>query len=128
MSKILLIDDSRVMRAVLRGTLIDTGLGEFTFLEAGDGKQAIEILEKESFSFDLIFCDLCMPEMDGLEFLQALVTKQMLDSFPIIMLTADAREPQAREALALGARKVISKPFGVEILSEALEELLHLAP
>ena len=125
MSKILLVDDSRVMRTVLRGTLIETGLGEFTFREAGDGKRAIEILEEESFSFDLIFSDLCMPEMDGLEFLQALVAKQMLDSCPVIMLTADARESKALKALALGARKVISKPFSVEVLSETLQEVLH---
>ncbi len=127
MPKILLVDDSRVMRRMLRSAVLETGLGEFTFIEADDGKQALQALEREAFSVDLVFCDLCMPEMDGLQFLEALGTKERLASCPVIVLTADARESRAQEALARGARRLISKPFTVETLSEALEEVLHPA-
>ena len=125
MLKILLVDDSGVMRRMLRRAVLDTGLGEFTFLEASDGKKALQTLEQENFSVDLVFCDLCMPELDGLEFLESLAAKQKLDSCPVIILTGDARESRAQEALVRGARKLISKPFKAETLSEVLEEVLH---
>ena len=112
---------------MLRSAVLETGLGEFTFIEADDGEKALQALEREAFSVDLIFCDLCMPEMDGLQFLEALRTKERLASCPVIVLTADARESSAQEALARGARRLISKPFTVETLSEALEEVLHPA-
>lgn len=125
MSKILLIDDSRVMRRMLRNAVIASGLDEFTFLEASNGREALEILEEIDFSVDLIFSDLCMPVMGGLEFLEELDAREVLDGCPVIILTGDAREARAQEALKYGARRLISKPFTAETLSEALDEVLH---
>jgi two-component system chemotaxis response regulator CheY len=127
MSKILLVDDSRVMRRMLRTAVVATGSAEFAFLEAANGKEALEVLEEADFSVDLIFCDLCMPEMGGLELLQALAERDVLDACPVIILTGDAREAQAQEALGCGARRLIAKPFTTEALAEALDEVLHPA-
>lgn len=97
---------------------------EVTCLEAANGREALEILEESDYSVDLVLCDLCMPEMNGLEFLQALDARDALDSCPVIILTGDAREARAQEALRCGARRLVAKPFTAEALSEALDEVL----
>ena len=127
MSKILLVDDSTVMRCMLRAAVTATGPDGLTFLEASNGKEALEILEQADFSMDLIFCDLLMPEMGGLEFLQVLVAKEVLDTCPVIILTGDARETRAQEALSCGARRLIAKPFTAEVIADALDQVLHPA-
>ncbi len=55
---------------MLRTALAATESDGFTFLEASNGKEALEVLEQADFSVDLIFCDLLMPELGGLEFIQ----------------------------------------------------------
>ncbi len=125
MSKILLIDDSRVMRRMLRTAMATAESDGLTFLEASNGKEALEVLEQADFLVDLIFCDLCMPEMGGIEFLQALAAKGVLDTCPVIILTGDAREKRAQEALSCGARKLMAKPFTAEALADALDQVLH---
>jgi CheY-like chemotaxis protein len=112
---------------MLRTAVAATGLDEFTFLEAANGKEALALLEEADFAMDLVFCDLCMPEMGGLELLQELAAKDALETCPVIILTGDAREAQAQEALRCGARRLIAKPFTTEALAEAVEDVLHPA-
>ncbi len=112
---------------MLRTAVAATALDEFTFLEAANGKEALAVLEEAGFSIDLVFCDLCMPEMGGLELLQELAARDALERCPVIVLTGDAREARAQEALRRGARRLIAKPFTAEALAEALDEILHPA-
>ena len=111
-----------MLRAAVTATDESNG---FTFLEASNGKEALEVLEQADFSVDLICCDLCMPEMGGIEFLQALAAKEVLDTCPVIILTGDSREKRAQEALSCGARRLMAKPFTAEALADALDQVLH---
>ena len=110
---------------MLRTAMAATESDGLTFLEASNGKEALKVLEQAEFSVDLIFCDLCMPEMGGLEFLQALKAMDVLDTCPVIILTGDAREKRAQEALSCGARKLMAKPFTAEALADVLDQVLH---
>ena len=110
---------------MLRTAMAATESDGLTFLEASNGKEALKVLEQAEFSVDLIFCDLCMPEMGGLEFLQALKAMDVLETCPVIILTGDAREKRAQEALSCGARKLMAKPFTAEALADALDQVLH---
>ena len=110
---------------MLRAAVAAVESGDPTFLEASNGREALELLEQDDYSVDLIFCDLCMPEMGGLEFLRILAEKDRLAACPVIILTGDAREKRAQEALSCGARLLMAKPFTSEALADVLEQVLH---
>lgn len=125
MYKFLLIDDSRVMRRMLQNTLKAIGYESDEFIEAVDGENALEQLQNVNFSVDVIFCDLSMPNLDGIGFLEALSARGLLAKLPVIVLTGDIRESRGREALTRGARKLISKPFTPDVVRGAVAEVLE---
>jgi two-component system nitrogen regulation response regulator NtrX len=104
MSKILIIDDEQAIRKALREIL---EYESFTITEAEDGPTALKILEKENF--DVIFCDIKMPRMDGLEALSKLKEKGI--ETPVIMITGHGNIETAVEALKKGAYDFIQKPL-----------------
>ena len=120
----LLIDDSRVMRRMLQNTLKTVGYENCRFLEAVDGQDALVQLEKEKYEVDLIFCDLCMPNLDGIGFIDTLAGKGLLKQLPIIVLTGDVRDNRCAEVLEKGARKLVSKPFSKENLVTTIDAVL----
>jgi two-component system nitrogen regulation response regulator NtrX len=104
MSKILIIDDEQAIRKALREIL---EYESFTITEAEDGPTALKILEKETF--DVIFCDIKMPRMDGMEALSKLKEKGI--ETPVIMITGHGNVETAVEALKKGAYDFIQKPL-----------------
>ncbi len=104
MSKILIIDDEQAIRKALREIL---EYESFTITEAEDGPTALKILEKETF--DVIFCDIKMPRMDGMEALSKLKEKGV--ETPVIMITGHGNVETAVEALKKGAYDFIQKPL-----------------
>jgi two-component system chemotaxis response regulator CheY len=118
MSKALVVDDSRTIRTIIRRILI--GLG-YEVLEAGDGVQALEVLEPEKDSVKLVLADWNMPEMNGLELLKRLRQDPELASLKVMMVTTETEMSQMASALAAGANEYIMKPFTKDILLEKLE-------
>ncbi len=105
---ILIVDDSFVMRAVLKGIVsADPDLNVQG--EASNGLEALQSIKKESP--DLVLLDIEMPQMDGIECLRRL---RLLSNVPVIIVSsvAQAGSPQALEARKLGAADVIAKPSG----------------
>lgn len=125
---IMIVDDSRVMRRMLQSAITGGGFENCTFVEAADGQQALRSLEERGYDVDAVFCDLCMPNMDGLGLIDALAERQVLGRCPVIVLTGDTREGRGQRALARGARRLIAKPFTNETVADALEEVLALDP
>ena len=78
MYRILLVDDSRVMRRMLRDMLAESGFADCEFVEAVDGQDALEKMTARGNAVDAIFCDLCMPNMDGISFLDAMQSRAEL--------------------------------------------------
>jgi DNA-binding NarL/FixJ family response regulator len=103
MQKILIVDDEKDFRAIVKEILIDE---EFSAAEASNGLNAIEIFKINSF--DAVLLDLRMPGMDGIETLQEL--KKIDPHIPIIILTAFGDIPTAVEAVKQGAYDFITKP------------------
>lgn len=105
--KILVVDDSKLMRemivACLRGV---TGL-EFT--HAASGLEAIERLSLSSF--DLVFLDLNMPDISGFEVVEFVRGQDELKALPIIVVTTRGDEGSKSKALSAGATKFMTKPF-----------------
>ena len=117
MKTILVVDDSRIMRNVIKNTFSALEI-PCQFLEAGNGAKAFELLEANKV--DLIFLDWNMPEMDGMEFLTKARAMPAYENTPIIMVTSEAAKYNAVEALANGATEYIIKPVTEKAFMEKL--------
>lgn len=104
MSKILIVDDEAAIRSALKEVLEYEG---FTISEAPDGETALKMVLKESF--DLIFCDIKMPKLDGLDFLSELKKEEI--QVPVVMITGHGTIDTAVEAIKRGAYDFIQKPL-----------------
>lgn len=117
MKRILVIDDSLAIRKAIRRIL--EGMGH-AVAEAGDGAQALDALDT-SPAPDAILCDVDMPVMDGLQFLDALRAQGRPSAPPVIMCTTHTAFDKIAAALSLGASEYIMKPFDAEIIGSKLE-------
>jgi two-component system chemotaxis response regulator CheY len=115
----LVIDDARVMRLLLRGTLQQLG---FAVSEAGNGREGLDRLAQGNRP-DVVFVDCYMPEMDGFAFLQGVRANPLLTGLPVIMVTGENDGDTARRALSEGASACIVKPFTPDIIRDQLQSL-----
>jgi two-component system chemotaxis response regulator CheY len=125
--KFLLIDDSRLTRRLMKKALDDLGIGECEFLEATNGRAALDELERTEYDVDAIFCDLYMPDMDGMEFLKSLAARNKLDGCPVIVVTGDLSPAGGEEAVRRGATAWIGKPFTPDTVRDALSRALAVS-
>jgi len=116
--KVLLVDDSAVMRKIIQRNLKESGLVIDEFLEAGDGKQALDVVNKSAV--DLILCDWNMPNMSGIEFVKTLRSLNMPKKIPIVMVTTEGSDAKMAEAKESGADGYLTKPFTADQLRDAL--------
>lgn len=121
--KALVIDDSRVMRRIIAGTLRAIG---YSTSEAGDGREALDILESGE-TFDLACIDWNMPVMDGLEFVLAVRENKEWRGLTLMMVTTESEHGQIVRALAAGAHEYLIKPFTPDAIRDKLD-LLGLLP
>jgi two-component system chemotaxis response regulator CheY len=118
MAKVLVVDDSRAVRMILSKVLGELG---FEVREAANGREALEVIEKEKNSVSLVLLDWNMPELNGFDLLRQLRRRPDLSSLVIVMVTTETELDHIRAALAAGANEYVMKPFTKEILREKLE-------
>lgn len=107
MKKVLCIDDSLLIRTELKKLLEKNG---YQVLEADNGKKALDVLNQEK-NIDLIFCDVNMPEMNGIEFVRNYFANVEFHKIPVIMLTTEGEMGLKEEAKKYGVKGWIIKPF-----------------
>ncbi|MGB9242393.1 MAG: response regulator [Candidatus Acidiferrales bacterium] len=112
----LIVDDSSVMRKIVERSLRQAGVNLTQVLEAGNGAEALAVLEKSQV--DLILCDINMPIMDGLEFVKQLAGVPNAKGVPVVMITTEGSESHVVQALSCGARGYIRKPFTADQVKE----------
>jgi CheY-like chemotaxis protein len=117
--KILLIDDERPLHSVFMGML---HLEQYESRAAEDVKQGLEMIAAQRP--DVIFCDLMMPQVSGLDFLRQRQDDPRLIDIPVIIISAYGLEDKMDEARALGAFDVLHKPFSRQELVEMLQAAL----
>ena len=120
MLKILVVDDSKVMREMIIACL--RGVEGLHFTEAASGLEAIERLSLGAF--DLMFLDLNMPDIGGFEVVEFVRSQDTLKDLPIIVVTTRGEEATRTRALALGASRFMTKPFNPEAVLSELRSLL----
>jgi two-component system, chemotaxis family, chemotaxis protein CheY len=112
----LIVDDSSVMRKIVERSLRQAGLNLTQVLEAGNGAEALDVLQESQV--DLILCDINMPVMDGLEFVKQLSGVENGKGVPVVMITTEGSESHVVQAISAGARGYIRKPFTPEQVKE----------
>ncbi len=117
--RILVVDDSKVMRGVLRKML---GCDGTEVLEAHDGKHALEVLAAEPV--DCVISDWNMPRMKGIDLLRQVRQDAALAHLPFIMVTAEAMAQNVAEADAARVSAYLTKPFTAEGLWTTLRGIL----
>jgi len=116
---VLIVDDSKAMRMIVRRTLRQAGF-DVEVTEAEDGREALDILRTGSFA--AVLCDWNMPEMTGLELLEALTEESI--KVPFGFVTSEASPEMLAAAYGAGAKFMIRKPFKVDTFRHELSGVL----
>ena len=119
---VLIVDDSGAMRKVIKKTIKISGFDVDNFYEAGNGKEALEVL-KDNW-VDVVLTDINMPEMDGITFLKRLREDETLQGLPVIVISTEKRDKRVKNAISSGARGYVKKPFRPEEIKNILTEVI----
>lgn len=111
-ASVLVVDDSRMMRLALIRAL--NGLGFRNITEAANGRQALDLALAKTF--DLMLLDIEMPEMTGMEVLNAMKDKPELSGLPVIVVSGAEQVENAVQCIELGAEDFLPKPFSPTLL------------
>lgn len=115
---VLIVDDSPVMRKVIRKVLIMSGFDTGVCLEAGDGVEALTVVRRDVV--DVILTDINMPNMNGEELMKTLSVDPQYAHIPVIVISTDQSEERLNRMMALGAKGYVTKPFVPHTLGAAL--------
>ena len=118
--KVMIVDDSKAMRMIVKRTLGKTDVGRCDVVEAENGADALNKLPIERP--DVVLCDWNMPEMSGIEFLQKLRSQGSTVTFGFI--TSESGHEIRQLAMDSGAQFIITKPFTADSLNAALSPCL----
>lgn len=121
--KILIADDSRVMRQIVTRTLRQAGYDGHDLVEAADGQQAYDAVVNDNP--DLVLSDWNMPEMSGIDLLDTL--RAQGSTVPFGFVTSEGSEDMRARAAQSGAAFLIAKPFTPETFADALAGLQGVA-
>ncbi len=118
---ILIVDDSSLTRKRIRRIIEMADLDVGQFLDAGNGAEALKILEQSNV--DLVLSDLNMPEMSGAEMVHRMKSAQATKSIPVVVISTESKTVRIKELLAEGVKDYLHKPFTPEEFKEVMENL-----
>ena len=120
---VLVVDDSRVIRAVIKKTLGLAGVEVNELHEAQNGKEALDILKEKQI--DRVFSDIHMPEMNGVEMIEKMMSDGVLRDIPVIVVSSEGSKERMGELLEKGARAYVRKPFTPELIRDLVQETME---
>lgn len=120
--KILVVDDSRIIRNIMKNILIERHVPEESISEAADGKTALDLLSKDQF--DLFLLDWNMPGLNGLDLIVKIRAMEHYKETPVIMVTSEAARYNVLEAVKAGVTEYIVKPVTARTVQEKLDRYL----
>jgi DNA-binding response OmpR family regulator len=121
--KLLIVDDEAHIRMLIEQTLEDLEDEGVELLFADNGEKALEIIRKEKPH--LVFLDVMMPKMNGMEVCQKVKKELELSGVYIILLTAKGQEVDRQKGLDMGADRYMTKPFDPDEMLSVAEEILN---
>jgi two-component system chemotaxis response regulator CheY len=118
---VLIVDDSPIMRAMMRKALALSGHPSEQILEAADGVEALELLRAGKAS--LVLADIHMPRMTGIELIEQMAKDPILSELPVVVVSSDAGPQYQERLVALGVRAILRKPFRPEQVRAIIRNL-----
>ena len=119
--KVIVVDDSSVMRQIIKNNLKQLGFEQSNLVDAEDGEQALKKITEDAI--DLVISDWNMPKMTGIDFLKAVRADGALKELPFLMVTSEADKEKIMEAVQAGVNQYIVKPFNATQLEEKIKEI-----
>jgi len=119
--KILVVDDSNVMRQIIKNNLKQLGFSPDNITSAPDGAAGLKSLGANMV--DLVISDWNMPKMTGIEFLKAVRADDGLKAVPFMMVTSETEKEKIMEAVQAGVNQYIVKPFNANQLEEKIKAI-----
>jgi two-component system chemotaxis response regulator CheY len=120
MKNVLIVEDSKAIRSMIRVSLEEEG--EYFAVEAGNGFEALKALPTRSF--DLIITDINMPDINGLELIGYVKSNPTYRDIPLIIVSTEKTEEDKKRGIALGAVGYVEKPFRKEDLMKIVLKAL----
>ena len=122
--KLLIVDDEAHIRMLIGQTLEELEDNDVEFLSADNGEKALEIISSEKP--DLVFLDVMMPKMNGMEVCRRVKKELGLNDVYIVLLTAKGQELDRQKGQEVGADVYMTKPFDPEVLLKKAKEVLSI--
>jgi len=120
MKTVMVVDDSRIMRGIVKRTFEKLNT-QAEFLEAGDGKTALQLLTNNKV--DLVLLDWNIPCISGIDFLRQVREMDEYHDTPIVMVTSEASKMNIVEAVKAGVTSYIIKPFSEAVFMEKISNI-----
>jgi two-component system chemotaxis response regulator CheY len=121
MKNVLIVEDSKAIRSMMRVSLEEAG--GFFAVEAGNGFEALKTLPTRRF--DLIITDINMPDINGLELIGFVKSNPAYKDLPLIIVSTEKSDEDKKRGMALGASGYVVKPFTREELMAAVKNVLE---
>ncbi len=121
---IALIDDSRVMRSIIRKSILMSDFEVTRFIEASNGAEGYQLLIDNRDEIDLIITDLHMPGMSGMDMLVKVQDTGQFTDVPIVVISTDSNESTQQSCRQYGVRGFLAKPFSHEDVVCLLDSVL----
>lgn len=118
---VLIVDDSPIMRAMLKKAIDLSGHSVESVCEASDGIEALERLANGGVS--IVFADIHMPRMNGLELIESMANDERYKSVAVVVVSSDATEKHQEQLTKLGVRAILRKPFRPEQIRAVIRSL-----
>lgn len=122
--KILIVDDSKIIRKILINILKERDINEDDIIEAKDGAEALEIMFQRHVG--MVLLDWNMPKLNGIEFLKTIRKIDKYKKIPIIMITSEAAKYNVMEAIQAGVSEYIIKPINMAKVLEKIDKYLKI--
>ncbi|MBA2563758.1 MAG: response regulator [Chitinophagaceae bacterium] len=122
--KLLIVDDEPHIRMLIEQTLEELEDEDVIFLTAENGEEALEIIQTENPQ--LVFLDVMMPKMNGMEVCRRVKKELLLDKVFIVLLTAKGQELDRLKGQEVGADVYMTKPFDPEVILAKARQVLRL--
>lgn len=120
--KILIVDDSKLVHAMIAQTLEMANVEIDELIHAMNGKEGLDKLQSQPI--DLVFSDIHMPQMDGIAMIEAMRGQDALKDLPVVVISSEGSHKRLDELKHFGVQHFIRKPFTPEMINEVIHEVM----
>jgi two-component system chemotaxis response regulator CheY len=119
--KVMVVNDSSVMRQIIKNNLKQLGFDQSNLVDAEDGEEALKKIGEDEV--DLVISDWNMPRMTGIDFLEEVRADGALEDLPFLMVTSETDKEKIMEEVQAGVNQYTVKPFNAAQLEEKIKEI-----